>query len=167
MLNHICHVWLFAILWTVTGQAPQFMGFSRPEYWSVAKPYHRVSFPTQGLNTCLLHLLNWHTDSLPLSHQGSHANDHLDVIGNTGLNSKMTHCHQVEVIGKGPVFSRKLCVCVLNYSVRSDSFFSVHGILQGRILGWVATPSSRRSSRLRDQTRISGASCIGRQILYH
>ena len=42
--------------------------------------------------------------------------------------------------------------------------FSVHGILQARILEWVAIPFSRGSSWPRDQTCIS---CIGRQILYH
>ena len=30
-------------------------------------------FPTQGWNLCLLQLLHWQVDSLPLSHQGSHA----------------------------------------------------------------------------------------------
>ena len=44
---------------------------------------------------------------------------------------------------------------------------SVHGILQARILEWVAMPSSRRSSRSRDWTRVSYVSCIGRQVLYH
>ena len=44
---------------------------------------------------------------------------------------------------------------------------SVHGILQARILEWVAVPSSRGSSLARDRTRISYVSCIGRQILYH
>ena len=44
---------------------------------------------------------------------------------------------------------------------------SVHGILQARILEWVAMPSCRRSSQLRDYTCISYVSCIGRQILYH
>ena len=44
---------------------------------------------------------------------------------------------------------------------------SVPGILQARILEWVAIPSSRGSSRCRDQTRISYVSCIGRQVLYH
>ena len=39
---------------------------------------------------------------------------------------------------------------------------SVHGILHARILEWVAMPSSRGSSRPRDQTRISYVSCIGR-----
>ena len=39
--------------------------------------------------------------------------------------------------------------------------FSVHGILQARILEWVAMPSFRASSLLRDRTRISYVSCIG------
>ena len=37
---------------------------------------------------------------------------------------------------------------------------SVHGILQARILEWVAMPSSRGSSRPRDQIRISCCSCL-------
>ena len=41
------------------------------------------------------------------------------------------------------------------------------GILQARILERVAMPSSEGSSRLRDQTRVSFLSCIGRQVLYH
>ena len=44
---------------------------------------------------------------------------------------------------------------------------SVHGILQARILEWVAMPSSRESSQFRDQTCISFVSWIGRQVLYH
>ena len=46
----------------------------------------------------------------------------------------------------------------------SPSDFSVHRILQARILEWVAISSSRESSQPRDQTHVS---CIGRQILYH
>ena len=41
---------------------------------------------------------------------------------------------------------------------------SVHGILQARILEWVAISFSRASSRPRDGTQVS---CIGRQTLYH
>ena len=44
---------------------------------------------------------------------------------------------------------------------------SVHGILQARILEWVAIPFSRRSSQPRDQTNISVVSCVCRQVLYH
>ena len=45
----------------------------------------------------------------------------------------------------------------------SPSGSSVHGILQARILEWVAVPFSRGSSRPVDRT---WASCIVRQILY-
>ena len=44
---------------------------------------------------------------------------------------------------------------------------SAHGILQARILEWVAMPSSRGSSPPRDGTRVSCVSCTGRQVLYH
>ena len=44
---------------------------------------------------------------------------------------------------------------------------SVHGILQARIMEWVAMPSPRGSSQLRDQTHVSYVSCIGRWVLYH
>ena len=33
--------------------------------------------------------------------------------------------------------------------------YTVHGILQARILEWVAIPSSRGSSQPRDQTQVS------------
>ena len=39
------------------------------------------------------------------------------------------------------------------------------GILQARILEWVAMPSSRGSSQPRDRIHISYVSCIGRQLL--
>ena len=44
---------------------------------------------------------------------------------------------------------------------------SIHGIFQARMLEWVATSFSRRSSWSRDRTHISCVSCIGRWILYY
>ena len=44
---------------------------------------------------------------------------------------------------------------------------SVHGILQARILEWVAMPFFREFSQPRDQTRIYYVFCIGRMVLYH
>ena len=44
---------------------------------------------------------------------------------------------------------------------------SVQGILQARILEWVAMPSSRGSSWPKVQIHISYIFCIGRQVLYH
>ena len=43
---------------------------------------------------------------------------------------------------------------------------SVHGILQAKILEWVAMSSSKASSRPWDRTRVSYICCIGRQVLY-
>ena len=45
----------------------------------------------------------------------------------------------------------------------SPPSFSVHGILQARILEWVAIPFSRGSSQPRGRTLVS---CIGRWVLY-
>ena len=44
---------------------------------------------------------------------------------------------------------------------------SVHGILQARILEWVAMSYSMGSSQPKDQTCVSHVFCIGRQVLYH
>ena len=44
--------------------------------------------------------------------------------------------------------------------------FSVRGILQARLLEWVAISSSRGSSQPRGWTHISWVSCIGRQVRY-
>ena len=44
--------------------------------------------------------------------------------------------------------------------------FSVHGILQARLLEWLAISSCRGSSRLRDRTQVSYVSCFGRWVLY-
>ena len=59
------------------------------------------------------------------------------------------------------------CVLLCNPLDHSPLGSSVHGILQARILEWVAMPFSRGSSRPRDQTCDSYFSCVGRQVLYH
>ena len=59
------------------------------------------------------------------------------------------------------------CLTLCNPMNYSPTGSSVHGILQARILEWVAMPSSRGSSQSRDQTSISYVSCTGRQILYY
>ena len=65
------------------------------------------------------------------------------------------------------------CMCVFSHSVMSDSLYhvdcsplgsSVHGILQARILEWVAISFSRGSFLPRDQTHVS---FIGRSSLLH
>ena len=55
-------------------------------------------------------------------------------------------------------------VCLILYNIMDCSSLgsSVHGILQARVLKWVAIPFSRGSSQLRDQTCV-----FCRQIPYH
>ena len=68
-----------------------------------------------------------------------------------------------------------LCACSVaqSYLILCDpldysfSGCSVHGILQARILEWIAISSCMGSSLPRDWTCDSCISCIGRQILYH
>ena len=74
-----------------------------------------------------------------------------------------------------------VCVCVrvhtctCTHSVVSDPVspwtvalqFFCPGSSLARILGWVTTSYSRRSSQPGDWTHLSCISCIGRQILYH
>ena len=77
--------------------------------------------------------------------------------------------------GEGDVHTLYVYVCM--HPVVSDSFCgpidcglsgsSVHGILQARILEWVAISSSGGSFQPRDRTHISSVSCIDRQVLYH
>ena len=64
----LSHIRLFAIMWTVTYQAPLSMGFSRQESWSSLL---QGIFLTQGLNPCRLRFLHWQVDSLPLGHLGN------------------------------------------------------------------------------------------------
>ena len=65
------------------------------------------------------------------------------------------------------VKSLQLCPALCDPMDCSLPASSAHGILQARILKWVAMPSSRVSSQPRDQTHVSYVFCIGRQVLYH
>ena len=63
--------------------------------------------------------------------------------------------------------SLQSCLTLCHAMDCSPPGFSVLGILQARLLEWVAISSSRGSSQPGDRTRISYVSCIGRQVLYH
>ena len=67
-------------------------------------------------------------------------------------NIKHTACMNAE--------SFQSCLTLCDTMVCSLQSFSVHGIFQARILEWVAMPSSKASSLLRDGTHVSCGSCI-------
>ena len=105
-------------------------------------------FPTQGSNPGLLHCkkILYH-----LSHQGSPTYIFSFSILCTSL---ISH-----------VESSIKCMLVLNRSVVSNHCdpidcslpsSSVHGILQARILEWIAMPAYKGSSQLKDWTQVSG-----------
>ena len=64
---------------------------------------------------------------------------------------------------KVKVLVTQSCPTLCNSTDCSPPGSPVHGILQARILEWVAISLSRGSSRLRDLIHVS---CIGRRILY-
>ena len=57
------------------------------------------------------------------------------------------------------------CLTLCNPMDCSRPGSSIHGILQARILEWVAMPSSRGCFQSGDRTSVSSVSCIGRQVL--
>ena len=88
--------------------------------------------------------------------------------GNNLHNWKHTHTHT-----HTHIYIERECLLVVMLVAQSCSTLcehtdysppgsSVHGLLQARILEWVAI--SRASAQPRDQTQVS---CISRQILYH
>ena len=72
----LSHVWLFAALLTVAYQAPLSMEFSWQECWSGLG-----IFLTQELNSCLLCLLHWQVDSLPVVLLAGNARDVCSIPG--------------------------------------------------------------------------------------
>ena len=116
---------LFVTPWTVARQAPLSMGFFRQEYWSGLLCPSSGNLPDSGIEPGFpaFRQILYH-----LSHQGNPYNR----ICAKSLQSCPTLCNPMD--------------CSLPGS-------SVHGILQARILEWVAVSSSRGSSQPRDRTR--------------
>ena len=65
------------------------------------------------------------------------------------------------------MLSRFSCVQLCDPMDCSPPGTSVHGILQARILDWVAISFSGVSSRHRDGSRVSYVCCIDRWVIYH
>ena len=61
----------------------------------------------------------------------------------------------------------QLCLTLCDTIDYSPPAFSVLGILQVRILEWVAISFSRGSSWSSDQIPVFWVSCIGKRILYY
>ena len=67
----LSYVWLFVTLWAIALQAPLSAEFSRENTGVGCHFLLQGTFLTQESNPCVLHLLHWQADSLPLCHLGS------------------------------------------------------------------------------------------------
>ena len=112
-------------------------------------------FLTQGSNRCLLCLLNCQTGSSPLGPPGNYK----------VFNSTLQKCQGSCIHFSGPLkqiathllpsnvqYAKSLqsCPTLCNPIACSPPGSSVHGLLQARILEWIAMPSPRGSSRPRN-----------------
>ena len=78
----------------------------------------------------------------------------------TNMNTGWWLSHRVQVSILIPVCCPQPHPTLFDPMDCSPPGFSVHGILQARVLEWVAIPSSRGSSRPRNWTHVSWVSCI-------
>ena len=146
------------------------MGFSRQEYWSGLLLPSPGNLPDPGIEPGSPAL--WE-DSLPSEPPGKPLLLYPKSIGITPSPHPLTAWGALCL---GP-FEHKVtslcCCCAQSYLTLCDPMdcsppgSSVRGILQARILEWVAMPSSRGPSWPRDRTHVSYVSCTGRQVLYH
>ena len=83
--------------------------------------------------------------------------------------SRQKHAHVFLIVPETAAAAKLLqsCPTLCNPIDGSPSGSDVPGILQARILEWVAMLSSRGSSQPRDGTYVSCDSSIGRWILYY
>ena len=114
--------------WTVAHQGPLSMGFSGQECWSGLTLLPRGDLPDPGIEPGSPAL---QADSLPSELPASQKTTTMKVL----------------VIQPRPDLCNHM-----DYNLPGSS---VHGILQARILEWVAIPFSRGSSQPRDPTHIS------------
>ena len=136
-----CHVWKWkwshsvmsdsVTAWTVAYQASPSMGFSKQEYWSELPFPSPGDLPDPGIKPRSLVL---QADTWPSEPQGK-------------PRSCMASESESEVA--------QSCPTLCDTMDCSLAGFSLHGILQARVLEWVAISFSRGSSRPRDWTQVS------------
>ena len=126
----LSRVRLFATPWTVAFKAPLSMEFSRQEYWS-GSPFPSPGYlPNPGIEPGSPTL---QADALPSEPPGK---------------SLLSHGSNREVVAKS-------CPTLCDPIDCSPPHSSVHGILQGTILEWIAISFSRGSSWPRDWSQVS------------
>ena len=143
------HVQLFATPWTVAYQAPQSMEFSRQEYWSglpFPSPGKKGSSPgiqprdqTQVFHIAGRCLTIWATREALYKIVYENCPIYFAIFSRFG-NKFWYSCFYCLCVW---VLVTQSCPTLCDSMVWSLPGSSVHGILQARILEWVAIPFSR------------------------
>ena len=127
---------LFETPRTAAHLAPLSVGFSSQEYWSGLPFPCPGDLPDPGIEPASPVSPVLQADSLPLSHRGSP--------------TKTRQRSQIPEVKVSPS-----CPTLCDPMDCGQPGSSVQGILQARILEWVAIPFSRGSSQPRDGTQVS------------
>ena len=144
VLSYFSCIRFLATWWTVAQQVPRSMGFSRQEYWSGLPCPHPDDVPDPGIEPAsLLDPLHWQMASLPLAPSGN------PLVCMCALLKSISRAHQHLLLS----YQVKVKVTQSCPVLWDPIDYIVHGILQARILEWVAFPFSRGSSQTRDWTR--------------
>ena len=147
-VKSLSRVRLFAIPWAIAYRASPSMGFSRQEYWSGVPLPSPGDLPDPGIEPWSPAL---EADALTSEPPGK-PKVTLTAVKNFKMHSGSNKagyfccCHCLVT---------KLCPTFCDPVDCSPPGFSVHGILQARILEWGAISFSRGSFQPRNQTRVS------------
>ena len=128
-MKSLSHVQLLATPWTAACQAPLSMKLSRQEYWSGLPCPSPGDLPNPGMEPSSLALAGTFFTTEP---PGKPICIYLTCV-----------------------LVAQLCLTLCNPMDCSPPGFSVYGIVQARILEWIAIPFSRGTSQPRDRTLVS------------
>ena len=134
-VKSLSHVWLFATPWAVACQTPLSKRFSRQEHWSGLPFPSPGDLPNQGCNSSLLKPDLFEANNINVE---------------TSISSCVIRMKCIPYLVWWEVEVVQSCLSLCN-----SMDYTVHGILQARILEWVDFPFSRGSSHLRDWARVS------------
>ena len=144
VLSHFSRVRLFVTLWTVAHWAPLSMEFSRQEYWRGLPFPSPEDLPDPGIKPA-----SSESPALTGRFFASAPPRKLPLMPNFLHDICLGHdiVKESEVTQLCPTLCDPMDCCLPGSSV--------HGIVQARILEWVAVSFSRGSSPPRAQTRVS------------
>ena len=135
----------------VACQAPLSMGFLRLEYCSTLPFSPPGDLLDPGIEPIFLESPSWQADYFPLSHLGGPARHSIMITGADEI--KLTVLGSTHILESEREVTQS-CPTLCDPMDCSLPGSSLHGILQARVLEWVAISFSGGSSGHRDRTQV-------------